>query len=770
MNVLFLAFVLGAFKFQFASSLPNINWALSSVLVLGFIFFLSYLLFPKQKILLKIIAIFLSVTLGFLWAEFRAQSILNWNLDKNLEVKNILIEGNIATLPKIDEKHENFIFEFQKTRISLNWYNNFRNLTVGDKWQLLVRLKRPHGTMNPGGFDYEKYLFENGIRATGYVVESAENKFLESHWYQHPIDRIRQYLKTKIENSINNYPEKNIVKALIVGDQSGITSADWEVLRKTGTIHFMIIAGLHIGFVAGFLFFLGKFLWARSRKLPLIIPAPIISALCAIVGALIYSALAGFSVPTLRAFVMILVFMLGILLRREISNWQSLIFALFLVTLLNPNLLLTSGFWLSFFAVFLIMYTLDGKLRTDNKIIRFGKLQFALTFGLLPLSLLLFQEASLVSLFANAIAIPWIGFIIIPLSMIGTCLLLINAKIGHFVLVLACEAAHWIWIFLQYLAELHYASFKHAIYNPWILTSSIIGTLLLLAPRGIPHRFVGIFWIFPLFFYSPAPPKNGEVWFTLLDVGQGLASVIRTEHHVLIYDTGPKFYDGGDSGQTIVIPFLENFGINKVDMLVVSHSDSDHSGGAESILNTLPVENLLTSTPDFFKLHPANNCLAGQSFTWDGVNFTFLHPPQNSLFSINDASCVLKVTTGKNSILLTGDIEENAEEFIIEHNKENLKATILVVPHHGSKSSSSEQFIEAVKPNYALFATGYLNRFHFPSLNVVARYKENNAILLNTEETGAITFKFSGNSMKLIPELYRIENQHYYNEITTNTY
>jgi len=390
-------------------------------------------------------------------------------------------------------------------------------------------------------------------------------------------------------------------------------------------------------------------------------------------------------------------------------------------------------------------------------------MQFSLTLGILPLTLLFFHEASIISLVANAVAVPWVGFLVIPLCMLGTISLFINASLGHLFLFLAAKAISLIWHVLEYLAALPIASIMQPIYNIWILILSMSGMLILLAPYRSYWRLLGLAALAPLFFYIPERPNTNEVWFTLLDVGQGLASVVRTQHHLLIYDTGPKFFDAADAGATTVLPFLQNFGAKKIDMLVVSHADADHSGGAKSILTHLPVEKLITSAPDFFTPYPAQNCIAGEHWEWDGIKFTFLHPGNKSGFDGNDASCVLQIAAHDNKILLTGDIEQTAEEFILKNPKNPLNTTILVVPHHGSNSSSSMPFIKATHPEYALFATGYLNRFHFPSFKVIRRYQENNAHTLNTSETGAITFKFSAQVPLSQPELYRQVNKHYWN-------
>jgi len=776
MHTFFLFFSLGAIFLQLCSSLPPII----PILYSSGIFFLATLLtysipcWRKHKKLQVVFLALLALTLGFTWALLYSKNLLSQDLPKNLEKQNITIECYINSLPKYDTERLSFACALEKinekknkTKILLSWYRNYPSyptLRVGDRWQFTAKLKRPHSTANPGAFDHEAYLLENKIRATGYVVTNkfSQNKLLGSHWYNYPIDRLRQYLSWRIKTSLPNSHFNTFISALTVGDQSGITQNDWQVLRRTGTIHFLIIAGLHIGFVAAFLFFIIRLLWRFFPRLCLIIPAPKAAAIFALVGAVFYSTLAGFSTPTQRAIFMLIFFFLGKITDRNFSVWTSFLVGLFIVTLLNPLASLSTGFWLSFVAVFLILFFLEARLDNGTKFIRYSRLQWALTIGLIPLSLLLFEQASIISFFANLIAVPCLGFIAIPLSLSSSIILLINQKFGTLLLILASKVFAVIYFFLNWLANLPLSNFIHAIYSPWILLASSIGILLVLSPRVLPCRYLSLAFLTPLFFFIPKGPNYNEVWFTLLDVGQGLATVIRTQNHVIIYDTGPKFSPENDAGNSIILPFLLTENLKKVDLMVVSHSDQDHSGGAKSILSTLKVNKLITSTPDFFAPFKAEHCYAGTSWEWDGVKFSFLHPQKNHNYSINNASCVLKVQSGNQSILLNGDIEKSAEKELINNNLSILKSSIVVAPHHGSISSSSENFVKLTKPEYVVFATGYLNRFKFPNPIIINRYEATGTKTLNSAETGAITFKFPTKSGILTPEIYRVMHKKFW--------
>jgi len=754
-----LAFFIGTTFLQFFKQLPD----LFLVLLLLVIIFICSLFFKYSKI----IFVFL---LGFTWCLFYAHWILDWSLPKSLEGKYITITGYIDSLPQIEEYCEKFSFAIdhienrpQKAKIQLSWYNNYPLLKVGDRWQLQVKLKRPRGTMNRGEFDYEKYLFQNKIRATGYVKSNTINHRLSSHWYNYPIGRFRQYLEQGIYQALHNSQLQGVIAALVVGSRNGISAKEWQVFRNTGTSHLVAISGLHIGLISGFIFLFLNFIWRRIPYLIMRLSAPQASAIGALIGGLIYSTIAGFSVPTQRALVMIAIFTLVLIFKRNIRPWNALLIALLIISIINPLSTLSAGFWLSFAAVAMLIYTFSGRLGVTGVWWKWGRAQLMVSLGLMPLCLLLFQQFSLVSFIANLIAIPVVGFVVVPLSLSGCLIWTISTHIGTWMLLFAAKIMSLLWLYLKWLSAQHWVIWHHAIVNDWILVTTIIGVLLLLAPRGVSIRWLGIICILPLIFYKPVGPKTGEVWLTLLDVGQGLASVVRTQNHLLIYDTGPKYNDNFDTGSTVVVPFLHSFDVNNVDMMVISHGDNDHIGGAESVLSMLNVKQIMTSVPQRFPNYHAKNCWAGEHWQWDGVTFRFLSPMENSNLKGNDASCVLKITDGKNSILLTGDIEALTEHILVKNNSQGLQSTILVAPHHGSNSSSTKTFINTVKPEYVLFPVGYLNRFAFPSKKVLIRYKTVNAISFDTVNSGAITFKFNNNDKVSLPFEYRKLFTHYWN-------
>lgn len=719
----------------------------------------------------------LAFLMGFCWVLFYAHWVTAWSLSKELENKNLLVTGTIASLPQTKTLVTSFTFatatianESHKTKLKLSWYGREHPpLFCGDQWQLQVRLKRPHGTLNPGGFDYEKYLFEHHFRATGYIVTSPENKLLTSKWYHQPFNRLRQMLQTKMRQSLLQLPMTGIITTLVLGDESDITAEEWQTFRATGTSYLMAISGLHIGLLASIVFFVVDFLWRRSRTWALILPAKCAAAVAAFFTAFIYSALSGFSIPTQRAMIMLAVFLGAIFFRRNVAPWNAFFLALLLVLLIDPLAVLAIGFWLSFAAVAAIIYISCYRKtifvaavpsRHIRSIKKFLYLQFALTIALLPLTLFYFGAISFSSIIANIIAMPGVCLIVVPLSIVGA---LLPGYFGGWVLWLAARIMLLIWEWLEWLSHFTLFSWQHAVSNWWLLAAAIIGTLILLAPRGFPARIIGLVYFLPLILYTPATPPSGGFRFTLLDVGQGLASVIQTKHHTLIYDTGMKQLQG-DSGTAIVIPFLQQAGIRDVAMMVVSHGDSDHIGGAASILKMTSVGEVYTSVPARFAPGVAQNCYAGKTWNWDGVNFKFLAPERKTNYMGNNASCVLKVTNGTQSVLLTGDIESDAEKSLTHAYVNELKSDIIIAPHHGSRTSSTAEFIYAVAPKYVLYPIGYRNRFHFPSKVVVRRYQDFGATMADTAASGAITFNFTAQAEIVTPEFYREIYRKYWND------
>ncbi|HFC54351.1 MAG TPA: DNA internalization-related competence protein ComEC/Rec2, partial [Gammaproteobacteria bacterium] len=597
---------------------------------------------------------------------------------------------------------------------------------------------------------------------TGYVRANSPWQHLESVWYSRPVDRLRTRLRRLIAGQIGDHPFSGLVTALAIGERGSIPNRQWDTLAATGTSHLMAISGLHIGLIAGLAFFLGRYLWTLCGRAALIVPAPQAAAALALLLAAAYAALAGFSIPTRRALIMVAAVMVALLLRRQVTPARALLLALGGVLLMDPVAVVTAGFWLSFAAVAVILYGLGGRLRGTGGWRQWGRVQWVVALGLLPLLALFFQQVPLLSPLANLLAVPWVSMAVVPLTLLGAACVLLYPPLGGWLLGLAADLLGWLWPILEWLAGLDFSRWQPGGEpSSWALAAAAIGILWMLAPRGVPARWVGGVWLLPLVVAAPQRPAPGEAWFTLLDVGQGLAAVVQTRNHTLVYDTGPKFSDRFDTGAAVVVPFLRNAGVQTVDVLMVGHGDNDHIGGAASLLRSYDVRRILSTVPERLS-EGAEPCRRGESWRWDGVRFTILHPEADGTMAGNDASCVLRVESGGGALLLTGDIERRAERELLAEYPRQLAAAILVAPHHGSKSSSQRRFVAAVDPKYVLFPVGYRNRFHHPHPQVARRYREEGALLLDSASLGAIRFRLDEKGISA-PESYRLSARHYWN-------
>jgi competence protein ComEC len=772
-----LAFLIGIVFLQQLSLLPNPKW---SLLLLGLIPLVLFRQCPRPLLLIAI---------GFLWALFRADLLLSQQLPSILEGQDILLDGTVISIPDIQDHSLRFVFAPKRLlfkgqvwdapkRVRLSWYQDPPSrLKVGDRWQLTVRLKRPRGFMNPGGFDYEGWLFRQGFRATGYVRPAAANHFVESRWYYYPIDRARQYLLERINIALLGSPQRGLVQALTLGKESGITSSQWQVLERTGTIHLVSISGLHISLLAGMAYFLGRRLWSLRAANTLALPAHQAAAIGAIISALCYAALAGFSIPTQRAFIMVSLVMLALLVKRPIHTSRTLALALLLVLIWDPLSVLASGFWLSFGAVaVLIIGIAEFRSSPRTKAADFstiscylgrlwrqwGKAQWVVAIGLAPLLLYQFQRLSLVAPLTNLIAIPWVEFLVVPLLLLGTLFLIPLPLLGTALISFADHLLAVLWDFLTWCADLPIAQWEQHSPPLWALLLAILGSLLVLAPRGLPGRWLGLVALLPLFLLPPTRPAYGTLWFTLLDVGQGLAAVVRTRHHTLVFDAGPRYSERFNTGEAVVAPFLRSQGIDYIDTLVVSHGDNDHLGGVAGLLRHIPAKQILTSAREQLSWAQPKPCVRGQYWRWDGVDFQILHP-RSAIGRGNNHSCVLLIASGEQRILIAADIERPAEQALLTINAQ-LSATILVAPHHGSLTSSSPAFVAAVNPEHVLFSVGYRNRWGFPKPAILQRYLSHGAKAWDTVHHGAITFRLGQGPLLGEPETFRQHNHHYWTE------
>jgi competence protein ComEC len=754
-------------------------------------------------------ALLMGGVVGFCWAAWLAHVALAPQLAAADEGRDFTVVGTIDNLPYRFAQGVRFNLAVEQVigrpgavppRIAVSWYSGYRDQVTevgdvqpGERWQLTVRLQRPHGNANPYGFDYEAWLLEQGVRATGYVRQHKGNLRLDSFVFSagNLIEHSRAQLRARILAALPGKPYAGVIVALVVGDQRGIDQSDWKVFNRTGIGHLVSISGLHITMVAG-LFALAAFtLWRHSfftrAQLPLLLPAQKVAALVGAATALCYVLLAGFGVPAQRTLYMLMVVAAALWLNRITSVSHVLCTALGVVVLIDPWAVLWPGFWLSFGAVAIILYATVGRVTLrparpadggDRALARPSRreqlwlalragahTQYAVTLGLVPLTMLLFGQVSVVSPLANAVAIPLISLVVTPLALFGSML---PALLAAPVLGLAHLLVEWLAACLQWFSVMRYAVWNAPMPSLWLFCWAMFGTIWLLAPRGWPVRWLGLATWIPLLAAEPSHPEPGRMTVTAFDVGQGMALLIETSEHRLLYDTGPSYGPESNAGNRVILPYLRARGIGRLDGMVVSHSDADHAGGALSVLDGVGVGWVLSSLRHG---HPVAQvarqhvpCAAGQGWTWDGVRFEMLHPLPasyaDSTLKPNARTCTLKISANGKSMLLAGDIEAAQEAQLLERDAGRLRADVLLAPHHGSGTSSTPAFLLAVRPQAAVFQVGYRNRYQHPKKEVYDRYGDLQIQRLRTDQTGALTIDF-GATIRI--EGYRETRARYWN-------
>ena len=666
---------------------------------------------------------------GFSWAGANAQWALDDRLPAHLDGETRWVEGRVTGLPQNNDGVVRFELADVRSRqakvpqrMRLAWYDG-PPVNSGERWRLAVKLKRPAGLLNPHAFDYDAWLLAQRIGATGTIKDGE--RLREARWAWR--DSIRQRLQ-----AVDAQGRTGALIALVLGDGAGLSREDWQVLQDTGTVHLLVISGQHIGLLAGVVYLLIAGL-ARYGVWPNRLPWLPWACALAFAAALGYGLLAGFDVPVRRACVMIGLVLLWRLRFRHLGAWWPLLLALNAVLLLAPLASLQPGFWLSFAAVAVLIFTFGGRLGPWRWWQTWTRAQWLIAIGLGPLLLVLGLPISLSGPVANLLAVPWISLLVLPPALLGT-LLLPLPYVGEGLLWLAGGLIDGLFKGLGLMAGQLQAWVPVAI-PLWVWILGTLGAFLLLMPRGVPLRPLG--W--PLLLLLVFPPRPllsegiAEVW--QLDVGQGLAILVRTRHHTLLYDTGPRFGDF-DLGERVVLPTLRKLGVNGLDLMLISHADADHAGGARAIANGLPVKQVLSGDPLALPAElRAEACESGRQWTWDGVRFQLWQWPSAS--DSNQKSCVLQIEAKGERILLTGDIDNAAERALLDS---PLAVTTdwLQAPHHGSRSSSSAALLAVLQPKAVLISRGNGNSFGHPHPTVVARYQKRGMAIHDSAEQGAI--------------------------------
>ena len=769
----------GIYVLQTQATLPSpASWPFlgMAVLIAGAVAARSAI-HPGTPVVAQVLALAAASLAGFGYAAWRADLRLADELPAAWEGQDIVVVGVVDDLPRASDRGHRFALRVERvvtpaarvpSRLSLSWHGGSLwseadvdppVIRAAERWTLHVRLRRPHGNVNRGGFDLEAWLLERNLRATGFVRPDAGNHRVDA-FAGAPLDHVQRARETIRENArraLDGARHANVLIALAIGDQSGIDERAWTVFNRTGVGHLISVSGLHVtvfAVLAGGIAFgvARRFVWLTSR-----VPARKVAAAVGLAASFGYVLVAGAEVPAQRTLAMLAVSAIGLWIGRPGSGVLVWTWALVAVLAWDPWAVLAAGFWLSFFAVGLLIYVASGRVedtpargvkRAWRELRTASHAQWAITVGLVPLSLALFQQVSLIGPLANAVAIPLVTFAIVPVTLAAAILPFDTMwHVAHAVLAPLMRM-------LEMLAALDAAAWTQHRPPAWAVVAGLAGALLCLAPRGVPGRFLGALALAPLFLARPVPPAPGTFRMTALDVGQGTAVVVQTHSHALLYDTGPRWHDTADAGGRIVVPFLRATGIRSLDVLVVSHKDLDHSGGALSILQTVPAGVLVSSLPEDSPIvaraaerGQSLRCRNGQHWDWDGVRFELLFPDgehyADAWRKTNDLSCVLRVVSAAGSALLAGDIEAMSEIALVTTRRDSLAADVLIVPHHGSRTSSTSSFVAAVAPRHAVFSVGYRNRYGHPRADVVARYHRADAAIHRTDDSGALTFEFA---------------------------
>jgi competence protein ComEC len=697
------------------------------------------------------------VVLGFCWTAQAALAGLGHRWPPAADGRDVALTGWIDRLPARDAGRTVFSLrvtdaetETPPRRVRLSWYDPAPELEAGQALVVEARLRSPRGLVNPGGFDYERWLFLEGYDATGYVrggrIDDARYGPGQA-WLE-----LRASLVARLHRLLGDPDAAALVTALALGERGDFDDEDWTVLRRTGTSHLVAVSGLHIGLIAALAFWLASRLALRLPG-PAARHAPTLAASTSLLVASGYAALAGFSLPTERALLMLVVAQGLLIARRRSPLASGLGLALIAVLLFDPLASLSASFWLSFGAVALLLAASSsrrahGAQRAQRGLsahaVSFLRVQWTLTIGLAPLVLWFFGQVSLASIPVNLVAIPVFSLVVVPLSLLTAAASLLGGAAAA-VATPADLVAGVVWRGLEHAAAFRLAAFELPRPSLLALWLAIVGVAMWIPPHPLPGRRLVLWTLFPLGLGGGTRLAPGEARVTVLDVGQGLAVAVETARHRLLYDAGPVYRSGFDAGAEIVAPVLADLDRKPLDLMLISHSDSDHAGGAPAVSARYPGAEILAG-PDVTD-PDAEECRAGQAWRWDRVRFTVLHPPAVFGPPGNETSCVLRIDTLGGSVLLTGDIEDRAEARLTAAG--GLDADVVLVPHHGSLTSSGPAFVAAVDPRIAIASAGHDNRWGFPKLKVRERWEGRGAAWLVTGEDGAIDLMLRADGIAL---------------------
>ncbi|KTD25454.1 DNA uptake/competence protein ComA [Legionella lansingensis] len=682
-----------------------------------------------------------------------------WLADQGMPSKDMqvipkgVLEGKIISIPTNSAAKSQFQFLINrldgkkaKAIVLLACYNRCPRFKMDDVWRFQAKLKKPKNLGNPGSFDYVSWLHARHINWTGYI-QPRTARLLSRASSSKTLLGLREHLASALDNMIPSQPVRGVFEALTLGLTSHLNKTDWDLFRRTGTTHLMVISGAHIGLVAGLCFSLMRWLWSRSSMLCLRYPAIQAASVAGLVMALMYALLAGFGAPAQRSLVACFFLLLKNFLGYRFTAWQAWRYSLFAVLLFEPHDVLLPGFYLSFLAVASLLLVSQRVSCTGYR--KTFYLQLGCLFGLMPLTLFWFSYGAVNGLVANLLAIPLVGFVIVPLSLVSLCL--VQFWPSHILLIPVDGAIQLLLHYLQFIDSFSLLNLQFSFSNILPALSLMFAMLLILffPVRAIYPACIAL--VFASLFPGYPKIKVGEVEINVLDVGQGLAVVVRTARHALVYDTGVKFYQGGDMAKLAILPFLETVGIKKLDKIIISHPDLDHRGGLTSLEEKYKSSELVVNDVAFY--HRGKNCHHYPAWEWEGISFRFL-AIKKKFRNKNNSSCILKLEGKGGAVLLTGDIEKQAENYLLRVYGETLNASLLVVPHHGSKTSSSVDFVKGVAPKFAVISAGFDNRYHFPHQQTLDTLRQQHIEMFNTMDCGMVTMKLTNGKLNSKPTCY----------------
>lgn len=796
-----IALVIGVCLLQWQALLPErAIVALLAGVAATMLLVLLVLLWSRSSWLARAGILIAMGCLGFAYAAAHATWRMADELAFDDEGRDIAVVGVIASLPVRLERGVRFELDVERivapsvhvpSRVLLGWYSGDPGgdgaVQPGERWAFTVRLKRPHGTMNPGGFDFEAWMLERNLRASGYVRAGRNDPpAMRVHamvWApRYAIERARSNLRAQLQPKLEGKRYGGVLLALVLGDQRAISDADWTLFNRTGIGHLVSISGLHITMIASLVGLAVGAMWRRSPVLLARAAAQTAAVIAGLIAAFSYALLAGWGVPAQRTVVMLATVGAAWLFSSRIGAATSLALAAALVCLIDPWAVLAPGFWLSFGAVAAIVWVVQGRpMHLAASGLRpllhaAARVQIAVTLALVPATVLLFHQLSIVSPLANAVAIPVVSWAVTPLALLGAALAVIPAPVSLLaepVLGAADAIFAIVAALLEWAASFAWANVPVATPPLVLVVLAAVGVVWVLAPPGWPLRVAGAVAILPMFVWPALRAADNEVWVTALDVGQGSALLVETNQHVWLYDAGPRYSADTDAGERLILPYLRHRGIGKLDGLIVSHLDNDHSGGAASILRAVSVDRVMSSIAPG---HPVLNaradverCAAGMRWSTGTLTFAVLHPAAPDYEAkrpTNSMSCVVLITSGATRLLLTGDVPL-ADESALLAREPALRADWLAVPHHGSRSSSSAVLLDTLGATAAVAQTGYRNRFRHPEAEVVARYHARKIQFFRTDYSGALQWRFAGDGASTVSSSREMQARYWHNRPPT---